>query len=443
MKKASWMWSCCAAVLVSACSDPEPGPGGNPDNGGGNTPTPITVTGKAVEGNGKVSTTVSILIPGNGRQATTVDSSGTFSFSGVTTPYDIIVVDRERRTANVYKGLTRSNLTLPIVSEDSEDDHEATVEGTVTGGKTPYEEPTPPPKVAFFSANASGSNLATDSSGGYSLGVGWSGSSSITGRLYAIQSDSSAPYERPSNYFGFGRRDNVTLGAGATLSGQDIAMSSVTNSRLAGNVTVPSGYTLDTLSVNLVPEPNAELTLFYDSESTGAFDYVVPQIPQATFSMQVMMSADDETERFNTASSILFKKGLTAGTTNVALVLQPAPRPGQPSDKATDVTRTTGFSWSAYSGGIYQVTLEQQTDESPYKVHLFTSETQTTIPDLSALGLNLPASTSFRWQVQGIAPLASVDALIGLAEQGNPLVGSTDISLGLSEWRSFTTASTP
>jgi hypothetical protein len=62
---------------------------------------------------------------------------------------------------------------------------------------------------------------------------------------------------------------------------------------------------------------------------------------------------------------------------------------------------------------------------------------------LSAVDMNLPASTTFSWNVQGFAPVSSMDALSLLSEQGNPFLGSTDYSVGLSEARYFTTAATP
>ncbi len=57
--------------------------------------------------------------------------------------------------------------------------------------------------------------------------------------------------------------------------------------------------------------------------------------------------------------------------------------------------------------------------------------------------MGLPANTSFTWQIQGLAPLASMDALIDLVGQGDPALGSSDGVISISETRTFTTAGTP
>jgi hypothetical protein len=76
-------------------------------------------------------------------------------------------------------------------------------------------------------------------------------------------------------------------------------------------------------------------------------------------------------------------------------------------------------------------------------VNIYTSGTRATLPDLSAVGMDLPASTTFSWNVLGFAPVASMDALNELAAQGNPFLGPTDIALGVSGANFFTTSATP
>ncbi|WNG56707.1 carboxypeptidase regulatory-like domain-containing protein [Archangium gephyra] len=438
MKNATWMWSLGAALLLTACPDPDT----DPNPGGGST---ITVTGKVLDENGRPVKHASILIPGNGRQAAALDSTGAFSIEGVTAPYDVIVVQREIRTATVYKGLSRRDLTLPYITnvEIRDDDYRtARLEGTVTGGSTPYDVSSP--KVDFVSAASSGTAFA-DPDGTYSGEVNWNGPDSITGTLYAIQMESSAPFTPPSSYLGFGRRDNVTLSNDTTSSALDITMNSVTDSHLGGSVTVPNGYALSTIGVTLVPEPNASIDLFYAPELGGTFNYVVPQIPQSTFTVQASASFENPADPFNTASSMLYKKGLTAGTSNAALVLQEAARPSQPADNATEVTRATEFSWTAFTGGIHQFHIQEMDtapDTSSYSVYIFTSGTQTTLPDLSVFDMSLPANATFTWNVQSIAPVASMDALSELALT-NPMLGTTDFALSISEKRTFTTSAAP
>lgn len=444
MKSAAWMWGCGAALLLTACPDPDPKPDPNP-GGDPTPPTTITVTGRVLDGEGQPIKNASILIPGDDRHAVDLDRAGAFSIDGVTAPYDVIVVQRTLRTAAVYKGLSRQELTLPFAtSVEEDDDRSAGLQGTVTGGNTPYDS-IRYTRVEF--ASASSSSATNPNPGGtYYAAVSWKGPASITGTLYVFQTERSRFFSPPSRYLGFGRRDNVTLNDTAMHSAVDITMTPVAEARLAGSITVPDGYALTTLDTHLVPDGSANTYLFSDTEPGGAFDYLVPQIPQSTFTMNVNATREDPAPPFRTAYSWLYKKGLTAGTLNAALVLQEAPRQGQPADMATEVTRATEFSWTAFTGGIHQFQIQEDDPAEgtfPYTVNIYTSATRTTLPDLSAVDMNLPASTTFSWNVQGFAPVSSMDALSLLSEQGNPFLGSTDYSVGLSEARYFTTAATP
>ena len=101
---------------------------------------------------------------------------------------------------------------------------------------------------------------------------------------------------------------------------------------------------------------------------------------------------------------------------------------------------------SPFAGGVHALTLQEDKSENqtPYTVTIYTSGTQATLPDLSAFGMDLPANTEFTWQIQGVGPAASLDAMIGLVEQGNPLEqGTGDLAVSTSETRTFTTAATP
>ncbi|AKJ02634.1 outer membrane autotransporter barrel domain protein [Archangium gephyra] len=430
-------------MLLTACPDPapkpEPNPGGDPA-----PPTTLTVTGRVLDGEGQPLENASILIPGDDRHAVDLDRAGAFSIDGVTAPYDVIVVQRTLRTAAVYKGLSRQDLTLPFATREEDDDRSAGLQGTVTGGSTPYDS-IRYTRVEF--ASASSSSATNPNPGGtYYAAVGWRGPASITGTLYVLQSERSRFFSPPSRYLGFGRRDNVTLNDTAMHSAVDITLTPVAEARLAGSITVPDGYALTTLDTHLVPDGSANTYLFSDTEPGSAFDYLVPQIPQSTFTMNVNALMEKPGEPLQTAYSKLYKKGLTAGTRDAALVIQAAPQQGQPANEATEVTRATEFSWTGFTGGIHQFQIQEDDPAEgtfPYTVNIYTSGTRTTLPDLSAVDMSLPASTTFSWNVQGFAPVASMDALSLLSEQGNPFLGSTDVSVGISGSRSFTTSATP
>jgi hypothetical protein len=440
MKRSSLLWSCCAALLLSACHGADDDKPGNPTPTEP-TPTTLTVTGKVLEGVGTASKTAWVLIPGNGRQPVAVDGSGAFSIAGVNPPYDVIVAEKERRVATIYKGLTRQDLTIGLeYSSNSAVEHEATVKGTVTGGQSS----SPSTTEVSFVLPRSITSVPVEPSGAYSMNPHWNDATPPTGTLYALQFEGSGSITPSTRYLAFGQRDNVTLTENATLSAQDIALSPVTNSSLAGNITLPEGYSLWGIVIDLVPKPALDIELFSDFSAKSTFNYVVPQIPQATFLVQVSARTTNPEDPSNSAFSAVYKSGLTAGTQSAALVVPPASSPILPANGAVDVTRTTGFSWSPFANSVYVLRFQENgAPDSSYKVTLYMSGTQTTLPDLSALGMSLPANTGFTWRVQALAPFASMDELAGFLLSGLSLQDRGDASMSSSVSRTFTTAATP
>ena len=101
-----------AGLLSAGCSkSSSTGPSGN---GGGGV---VTVAGKVIGINGQSVAGVPVLV--TGKPSTNTDANGAFSIAGVTTPYDITVVDAANKRAIVYKGLSRSDPTLTFLRRPS------------------------------------------------------------------------------------------------------------------------------------------------------------------------------------------------------------------------------------------------------------------------------------------------------------------------------------
>ncbi|MET0406528.1 MAG: carboxypeptidase-like regulatory domain-containing protein [Cystobacter sp.] len=442
MKRSLLVWSCCASMLLSACGNPPDDH--KPDDGNPNQPnqpTTLTVTGKVRFESGQALKNVQVLIPGEGRQPVNVDDSGAFSIPGVRTPYDLIVASKERQAASVYKGLTLKTPTVALGTGMAQgaERHEARIQGTVTGARN---APSSEISLGFAVEDNSGYGFGlVESSGEYSLDASWEGVSSIKGTVYALQLERDGYDSPPKSYLTFGQRDVDALKAGDTLSAQEISLAPVTNSSLAGNITLPNGYVLDQVSLDFNFGANRQFELFSDESPKTVFQYAVPQLSQATYSLRVSAHVEGGTQGISGSSDVSLS-GLTAGTSGIAVVISEGTRLIQPAKAATGVTREASFSWSKFANGVHQFAImsDKSENQTPYTLTVLTSGTETTLPDLSPFGIALPASTEFSWFVVGTGPVASVDELVGQLAEPNEVKNS---HTSVSEFRSFTTAATP
>lgn len=438
MKRSALLSYCCTLLLVSACG----GSRSTPDDTSP-PPAPVTgtVTGKVLDGMGNPVASAPVLLLG--KQPVTTDSTGAFSVPDVGASYDIAVVSSDKQTATVYKGLTRRAVTLFLTADtDSLPTYSATVSGTVSG-QGPYSSQNAP-TVTFISPDVTSTGATADlSTGEYSADMSWSSPATTTGTLFALQAVRATPAAVPTSFTGYGRLDNVTLHQGDTLAAQDIHLEPISSASLNLKVTVPSDLTLfvNTVSANI--QTSYTLGVLGEAQPSGTtFSYVVPQLPQTTYTVSVF--ALDYSTRDFSSTSVTVKSGLSAGSTTT-IDLQDVPQLNQPSDDEGDVTSTTDFSWSPFSGGIHSIEFTQQSSDStpPLTIQVVTAEAHTSLPDLSVLGVNVPASTSFSWQVVGYSPLASVDALLDLEASTHGAFPKTDTNIASSATRTFTTASKP
>jgi hypothetical protein len=379
-----------------------------------------------------------VFIPG--KPPVTTDASGAFSISGVSTPYDIAVVDAENRYASVYKGVTRQNITLGFTPDVTPVISTASVSGSITGAQTPSAT-VREPQVVFGSPESLHTQSPCDpASSSYQASIPWMGSPSTTGTLFAFQgeraSSSSPVYTR---FTGFGRRDAVSLTPGTTLVNQNVSLSPVTSSTLAATFTTPSGFTLTSIGLDMQLEPGVRVPLLTAASPSSSFSSAVPVIGESTYSLTTVAAALS-----SGTLSMVIRSGLTAGTQDVNIALKEPTKQALPLDKATEVTRTSEFTWGGSPGGVYVVTFTSS-GGTPYRLGVFTSAANITLPDLSALGMAVPANTPFTWNVLAYSPISSVDAMVVDVEGGPTRISDNRNLLFMtsSGSRQFTTAATP
>jgi len=320
--------------------------------------------------------------------------------------------------------VTGVDLSLPMFP------YSATLSGTVSGG-TGFPQPANhKTAVAFASDEAGGTNMANGVSGAYSLGLGWAGAVTITGAIHALQWEEASAL--PVTYKGYGTKAGVALADGGAFTGQNITMSSIPTATLSGSITVPSGYMLGIKTVSAVFGSAGSIDVVADGSSTASFSYATPSIPGVNLGLRVIATS-------SSGNSNVWRVGLDPNTSGLTIMIPAAPTQTLPVNAATNVDTATIFSWTGFSQGIHLVYLNGPPGEPDY--YVVTSATSTRIPNLNTIGLGLPASKSYQWQIRGLAPFASVDDATGPGgfyppPGTNP---ASDGALGQSSTRDFTT----
>jgi len=391
--------------------------------------TTITVTGRVVNTFGTPLPNTPVII--SGLPPTTSDGNGDFTVTGVSTPYDATVVAVSTKRAIVYKALTRPDPTLYSVDLTLLSfPNTATVSGTITGG-TGFPEPLDHRTlVAFGSDEASGGSSANSTSGAYSFTTGWGGPTTTTGTVHALQWQESAGL--PVTYKGYGTKESVALADGGTFLAQNVTMSPIPTVSMSGNVTVPTGYTLSSKSVAVLLGLAGSITVLSDFTSSLSFTYQTPNIPGKLLQLQVRAAS-------SLGTSLAWKVGLAPDASSVSIALPASPSQSLPVDGATNVDTTTTFSWTPLPGGVHMVYFNTGGTDPDY--YVLTAGTSASIPNLNAIGLALPSSKAYTWNLLGFAPFATLDDAAGpggfIPPQG--VNQTADGAITTSSARNFTT----
>jgi hypothetical protein len=393
----------CAGVIVGlttllpvACSKDDSGT--NPTN------AVITVSGKVVGYGGRAVASVPVVI--GTLPTVTTDANGNFSIANVTVPYNITAVNPSSNTALVYTGLTRTDPTLTFIDLYLGFPSSATVSGTVTGGET-YPQPLSHfLGVSFISPECDWTVLMNGpSSGLFSLKPSWNGPVTTSGIIHALAWQTDATTVLPISYKGYGTRTGVALSNGGTFSAQNVVVSPIATTNFSGAVSAQAGYVLSNRYVDMV-FGTAGMQIISDATipstpTSTTFNYLMPNITGATLTLSAVA-----TKGLITVSG--FKKGFAINASGVTLALPAGPEYTLPVTAATGVTTATTFSWTAMANAVYLIQFTGPAGKPRYQI--VTSATTATIPNLTSLGLGLPANASYIWTIRSFAPFGSIDA---------------------------------
>jgi hypothetical protein len=419
MKRSSCLLLLCAVTLLAACggveATEEGAEGASADGGTLVTPPPaplppptgprsLTVSGTVVSAARQPISGLAVLIAG--KAPVNTDAAGRFSFTDVTPPYDLTIVDAANKEAAVYRQLHRADPTL-VLFTPAGTVHTAQLQGGISGGH--YPQASDEFTVVAFLAPDTFAQSATDAYGGFVMSgpaLQWYGPSALSGTLHALQMRYVPSTGLPSAFTGYASKP-LTVADGSISVGQDLALLPITSSNVSGTVTAPAGYALQGKGVGTTLD--GALALYFEDASTSAgFSYVVPVVPGG----QALVSAT--VSKPGGGTTFYARRGLAPGASGVQLAPYAPPEAILPADGATRVDSQMRFSWTPFTRGIHLVMFEPVSAGAP-RITVVTAETSASIPDLSALGLALPRSTQYTWHVEGVGPLADVDAAASLS----------------------------
>jgi hypothetical protein len=168
--------------------------------------------------------------------------------------------------------------------------------------------------------------------------------------------------------------------------------------------------------------------------SPTTFDYVVPDLPGASFYLGAEARQPVITDQ--NRSTLLQRNGISAPASGFVLELPPAPQLAGPVNVATDVSISTPFHWVAGQGQGINILVFQPIDENHPEYAVYMSGEASRIPDLRSVGLGLPGLAWYAWGVARLFPIRSMDDLCG-AERWTAV--PPEVGVGFSEGRYFLT----
>ena len=389
----------------------------------------ITVSGAVKDFGDEPISGAAVLIPG--KTPVTSGADGSFSISGVTTPYDITFVVSSARGAIVYKGLTRPDPTLHYFNSFFGTPKNATISGTVPAatGKTT--------RVIYISGDESWSTTASTTTGSYSFTISWRGDTQTqNGRLYVLRWTAGAN-GMPTAYDAYGDRD-LAVSAGGTFSNNNFTAGQLTDPaemNISGSVTRPStNYTLTSRTM-YIGFGNAIVTLASEGGTLGDnLSYTTANITGATYA--ILARAQHNSSSRGTQ---FLKKDLAPGAQGVSIPLTEAPQLSLPVSGGTQIDTSTSFLFSQGGGTGANIILVSPNSSSDPAYQIFSSAATFTIPNLAGQGLGLPSNRNYNWQVARLYPFSSMDEVASPTLIPRFSGRSGDVGQSGSETFTFTT----
>lgn len=384
-----------AALVASACEGPariEPlGP-----------PAPGEIRGRFVRFDGSPVAGVPICI-GDRRISTGHD--GTFRFTGIDIPYDLVV--EAPGSMFVYQGVTRTDPILTDPDTRVGYSHTATLVGSVpaaAGLQT----------LVFLTGAYPNAQwrYADSRTGAYSMEVVWDGSAeSRHTTLYALRRREAALVDLAT------RSLRVRDQARHTLELRAEVFEPVRSFDITGTVRMPFG-TQSYVIRQVLSIDGSSLTLDARNGpgSVPSFAFAAPEIPGAVFDVEVSTVRSGYS-----GTSYRRVTSISPETGPLALQLYDPPALVEPSHEAELDSATAVFRWAEGEGpGIYAFSLT-----SARRMLLYTRRTQASWADTPALAQELRSGHGYFWSVRKLHAASSTDDLLTAENRGTLAASAT------------------
>ncbi|MDF2696885.1 MAG: Outer rane autotransporter barrel [Labilithrix sp.] len=355
---------------------------------------PITVSGRVVDADGEPLVGAGVSVAGMPIVQTAAD--GTFTFSGVTVPYDVTVVSNVGTitVAHTFPGL--STPTPRIVPTSVLDVAPTKVHATVTGS---IGAPVPAGQLARVCIEGLdrpvyGCAVVYEGQNTYEIDATWPSGSSVPVRMRALRL---ALDTRGAtiDFTAEGSKD-ATLSAGASPTIDVTLGAAPPKGTLTATVSGPPGSTGVAALLFAKLGPWLSFPLEQGPGDATAKSFLGPLLPGASYS--VITPAAIGQQQFAG-----WEVNLAAGASTTPKLVPP-PTLTAPAEGATGVTTATKFDVDN-PGNIPLTLFCLPSDASNPMFAVTTTKTSFTLPDLSAIGMPLPSGASY---------------LCGLLSAGNP-----------------------
>lgn len=356
----------------------------------------LTVTGRVVGARGDGRPGVGVA---SGSAVTSTAADGTFSMTGLSVPYDLVVYETGiDGYGHVFVGLTaEAPALLSIRAANNPQYPSATIQGTLP-------EPVPADSEAFVCVEGvvvavTGCDRLSEGDAGYDFTAHWIGGGTVPVRVHALVS-SLDPDGFPQAFTATGTSEgSVTAGDPSTIDVESYGPGPGSAAQLP-TVTAPAGFTNGAFGVSVRRAPHASMRV------AGA----ALTLPN-TVLLHVPLMADERYDVFaqafgpGNAVAFAWRSGLAVGE-DASLTLQASPVLVSPADGALGVTHATGFVVASNPAAVNTFIFAPQVPAPLFTVT--TMAESVTIPDLAALGLPLPPGIPYVWRVVE-SSLPSVD----------------------------------
>jgi len=387
----------------------------------------ITVSGRVLQLNGSDVAFVSVAIPGQGAALT--DAVGNFTIPNVTTPYDIVVAlhQSDKTSAIVYRGLTRPD---PRLIGFPASGFTAELSGTVSGGAgfpLPADQET---RLGIFTDLTDfGSAPTVDpTTGAYSQTVGWGYRPTTSAHFIAFQFRLNGSGQVTS-FTGAAKGAFTLTDGGAVVL--PITLSPVTTTTISGTYSLPDDYTFIAKAYATESGSFDALGTVTDSVDTATFSFAAPVI--AGQSNLVLIAGSSPT-----GSTVqMMRRNVPAGATGIAIDVPRAADMVFPFDGATGVDHDTTFLTTDFPEGIFLFQWFGRDGVPSFT--LVSAEPVAQIPDLSSLGISLPASASYSFSPVELGRFTGMD---DFTAPTGPLP-SPDLIIANTNGINFTTSADP